>query len=106
MKKRYLSAAFAVLALAAVTSCAATATTRSSGQYLDDKTISAKVKAGLIGDPVVKADQIDVSTYKGVVQLSGFVNSEAAIRKAGEIARDTKGVISVKNDLLLRNTAP
>ncbi len=106
MKKRYLSTALAVMALAAIASCAATGTTRSSGQYLDDKTISAKVKAGLIGDPVVKAAQIDVNTYKGVVQLSGFVDSEEAVRKAGEIARDTKGVISVKNDLLLRTTAP
>ncbi|MHB8173716.1 MAG: BON domain-containing protein [Nitrospirota bacterium] len=106
MIKRYLSAAFAVMALATIASCAATATTRSSGEYLDDKAISAKVKADLIGDPVVKAAQIDINTYKGIVQLSGFVDSRAAVIRAGEIARKTKGVISVKNNLQLRSSTP
>ncbi len=60
---------------------------RSSGVYLDDKTISAKISADLIGDPMTKAHEIDVNTYNGVVQLSGFVDTKEAIKRAGEIAR-------------------
>lgn len=106
MVKRYLAVAAALVIMAALAACAATQTTRSTGAYLDDSTISAKVKAGLIGDPVTKAHEIDVNTYKGVVQLSGFVGTEEAIKRAGEIARDTKGVVSVENDLQLRTKTP
>jgi osmotically-inducible protein OsmY len=106
MVKRYLAVAATLVIMAALAACAATQTSRSSGTYLDDKTITAKISADLIGDPVTKAHQIDVNTYNGVVQLSGFVDSKEAIERAGEIARNTKGVISVKNDLQLRSTVP
>jgi hyperosmotically inducible protein len=106
MVKRYLAVAAALVVMAALAACAATETTRSTGAYLDDSTISAKIKADLIGDPVTKAHEIDVNTYKGVVQLSGFVGTKEAVERAGEIARNTKGVVSVKNDLQLRSTVP
>jgi hyperosmotically inducible periplasmic protein len=103
MVKRYLTIAAALVIMAAIAACAGSQTTRSSGTYLDDKTISAKIKADLIGDPLTKAHEIDVNTYKGVVQLSGFVDTPEAIKRAGEIARDTKGVVSVENDIQLRS---
>jgi hyperosmotically inducible protein len=106
MVKRYLAVAAALVVMAALAACAATETTRSTGAYLDDSAISAKIKADLIGDPITKAHEIDVNTYKGVVQLSGFVGTKEAIQRAGEIARDAKGVVSVKNDLQLRSTVP
>ena len=103
MVKRYMAIAAAMVIMAALAACAATETSRSSGAYLDDKTITAKINADLIGDPVTKAHQIDVNSYNGIVQLSGFVDSKEAIERAGEIARNTKGVVSVKNDLQMRN---
>ncbi|MGC2423814.1 MAG: BON domain-containing protein [Nitrospirota bacterium] len=106
MVKRYLAVAAALVVMAALAACAGSQTTRSSGVYLDDKTITAKINADLIGDPMTKAHQIDVNTYKGVVQLSGFVDTKEAIKRAGEIARSTKGVVSVENNLQLRTKTP
>ena len=103
-KLNILTVAVFLVTLAAYIGCASqSAQSRSTGQYVDDKTISAKIKADLIGDPLTKAREIDVNTYKGVVQLSGFVDTKEAIERAGEIARNTKGVVSVKNDLQMRN---
>lgn len=79
--------------------CAATQTRESTGGYVDDSVITTKVKAELIGDPVTKAYQINVKTFKGVVQLSGFVDTAASKEKAGEIARKVEGVKDVQNDL-------
>jgi osmotically-inducible protein OsmY len=88
--------------LSVLIGCAATRTSESTGQYVDDSVITTQVKASLANDGFLKSFQISVETYKGTVQLSGFVNSEQAIDKAGEIARSVKGVISVKNNLIVK----
>jgi osmotically-inducible protein OsmY len=74
----------------------------STGQYVDDSVITTKVKAQLVTDDFLKSFQISVKTYKGVVQLSGFVDSQTAVDKAGEIARSVGGVKSVKNNLIVK----
>jgi hyperosmotically inducible protein len=71
----------------------------SAGEYLDDTVITTEVKSLLAKDDLLKSFQISVETNKGIVQLSGFVGSQQAVDKAGEIARSVKGVASVKNDL-------
>lgn len=82
--------------------CASTATQEGTGEYIDDTVITAKVKASLINDPTVKATEINVETFKGEVQLSGFVADPADAAKAVEIARGIKGVTSVKNDVRVK----
>ena len=82
--------------------CATTRTTESTGQYVDDSAITTKVKSAIFTDPALKVLQINVKTYKGVVQLSGFVDSAQNARKAGEIARSVAGVAEVKNDLVVK----
>ena len=82
--------------------CASTPTRESTGEYVDDSTITAKVKAALVKDPIVKARDVKVETFKGVVQLSGFVNSEAERTQAGAVAASVNGVVSVKNDVAVK----
>ena len=82
--------------------CAATQTSESTGQYVDNSAITTKVKAAIFNDPMLKTLQISVESFKGEVQLSGFVNSAESARKAGEIARSIEGVVSVKNDLIVK----
>jgi osmotically-inducible protein OsmY len=82
--------------------CAATPQRESTGQYIDDSAITAKVKAEIFHDPMLKVFQISVESYKGVVQLSGFVNSEQASAKATEVAESVEGVKSVKNSLVVK----
>ena len=91
-----------ILFVAAVVACASTAKQEGTGEYVDDSVITTKVKSLLAADDFLKSFQIGVETYKGVVQLSGFVNSQKAIDKAVEIARSVKGVKSVKNDLVVK----
>ena len=91
-----------VMFIAALVACASTAKQSSTGEYVDDSVITTKVKTMLAADDFLKSFQIGVETYKGVVQLSGFVNSQAAVDKAVEIARTVKGVASVKNDLIVK----
>lgn len=74
----------------------------STGEYIDDSVITTKVKSLLAADDFLKSFQIGVETFKGVVQLSGFVNSQNAVDKAVEITRSVKGVQSVKNDLIIK----
>ena len=74
---------------------------KSAGNIIDDATITTKVKAKFVEDPVVKAMNIKVDTYQGVVQLSGFANTMNEAEKAAQIARSTNGVKSVKNDIRL-----
>ncbi len=88
--------------VAAFAGCASTRTHESTGEYVDDSTITTKVKALLAEDDFLKSFQISVETYKGIVQLSGFVNSQNAVVKAGEVARSVKGVKSVKNNLIVK----
>ena len=80
-----------VLALA-VGACSSTRTQESAGEVIDDSTLTAKVKTALIEDPVTKARQIDVETYRGVVQLAGFVDSPEAKARASELAQGVTGV--------------
>jgi hyperosmotically inducible protein len=79
--------------------CASTRTHESTGEYVDDSVITTKVKSLLAEDDFLKSFQISVETYKGIVQLSGFVNAQNAVDKAGQIASSVKGVKSVKNNL-------
>jgi osmotically-inducible protein OsmY len=85
-----------------INGCASTNTRESTGQFVDDSAITTKIKAKLVDDPMVSALRISVETYQGVVQLSGFANSRAEIRQAGEIAKQTDGVRSVKNNIQLK----
>jgi osmotically-inducible protein OsmY len=82
--------------------CAETSHRESTGQYIDDSTITAKVKAQIFDDPMLKVFQISVESYKGVVQLSGFVDSRQAANKAAQIAKSVDGVESVKNSLVVK----
>jgi hyperosmotically inducible protein len=99
---KVLSAAFLAVALVSVVACAPTAKKEGTGQYIDDTVITTKVKAALIEDPMTKATEINVETFKGVVQLSGFVSSQAASNRAVELARGVAGVKSVKNDMRIK----
>jgi len=82
--------------------CAATQKHESTGQYVDDSVITTKVKTAIFNEDTLKTMQINVKTYKGVVQLSGFVNSTQSIKKAGEVARSVENVVSVENDLIVK----
>ena len=82
--------------------CAATQTQQSTGQYVDDSVITTKVKTAIFNEPTLKTFQINVKTYKAVVQLSGFVDSAQNVTKAGEVARAVEGVASVENDLVVK----
>jgi|SRR5580692_4295941 hyperosmotically inducible protein len=84
------------------TGCAATASRESTGEYVDDASITTKVKADLIGDDTVKAHQITVETYKGVVQLSGFVDTSEQKDRAAEIAKNVPGVQDVTNNIIVK----
>ena len=98
-----LLAAIGLLALGTLTGgCASTRTSDSTGEYVDDAVTTAKVKRALLGDDAVKSFAISVETVKGVVQLSGFVNSEFQKTAAGADALAVKGVREVKNDLIVK----
>ena len=101
MKKRnMLIGCFMLLMLiASLVACASTSKQEGAGEYVDDSVITTKVKSMLANDDFLKSFQISVETYKGTVQLSGFVDSQKAVDKAGEIAGGVKGVTSVKNNL-------
>lgn len=90
------------LTLLTVAGCASTEKHEGTGEYVDDSVITTKVKAELFDEPNLRSGEINVETFKDVVQLSGFVNSRADINKAIEVARSVKGVHSVKNDMCLK----
>lgn len=92
----------AAVALMAMVGCASTSTSEGTGEYVDDSVITAKVKAAIFNEPSLKSAEINVETFKGVVQMSGFVGSQADINKAAEIARGVSGVTSVKNDMRIK----
>ncbi len=103
MNKRYrISAFLSLIALSAVVGCAATQTHESTGQYVDDGAITTKVKAAIFNDASLKSAEINVETFKGRVQLSGFVRSQANIDQAVADAGAVGGVTSVKNDMRLK----
>ncbi len=98
---RFAAFAFALL-LATLFGCAGTSTKEGTGEYFDDTVITTKVKAAIFNEPSLKSAEINVETFKGTVQLSGFVGSRADINKAVEVARGVAGVTSVRNDMRLR----
>lgn len=97
-----LSTFILMLVLASFLGCASTPKQEGTGQYFDDTAITAKVKAAVLGESTLKSAEINVETFKGVVQLSGFVSFQADINKAVEVARNIGGVKSVKNDMRLK----
>lgn len=97
--KKYVALSALVVVLAA---CAAASGRETSGEYVDDATITSKVKSAIIGDSNLKMFQISAETMQGVVQLSGFVDNRQTEEKAVDIARQVKGVKSVKDDLIVR----
>ena len=104
MKKRnmFIRCFVLLMLIATFVACASTPKQESTGEYVDDSVITTKVKSLLAVDDFLKSFQISVETYKGTVQLSGFVGSQKAVDKAGEIAGSVKGVKSVKNDLIVK----
>lgn len=96
------SAAFALLSTLALGACAETKTSESTGAYVDDSAITAKVKTAILQDPALKVLQIDVTTRKDVVQLSGFVDSSQMVARAGRVAGEVAGVAAVENDLIVK----
>jgi osmotically-inducible protein OsmY len=88
--------------LASFLGCASTSKQEGTGEYIDDTVITTKVKAAVFNEPSLKSAEINVETFKGVVQLSGFVNSQADINKAVEVARGVNGVKAVKNDMRVK----
>jgi osmotically-inducible protein OsmY len=103
-KYRFFSACAlaGILAAAGLSGCAGSPTKDSTGQYVDDTTITAKVKSALLGDGAVKSFEIKVETFKGVVQLSGFVDTEDQRAAATRDAMAVAGVKDVKDDLTLK----
>lgn len=96
---KYVSVALLTMLFVSVMGCHATPQKESTGEYIDDSYITTKVKAAILNEPGLKSSEINVETFKGVVQLSGFVNSRSDTSRAVEVARSVKGVKSVKNDM-------
>ena len=101
-KNRIMSFLACFILAASFTGCASTAKHESTGQYIDNSVITSKVKAAVFNEPTLKSMQINVESFKGEVQLSGFVDSAQTAKKAGEVARGVEGVVSVKNDLVIK----
>ena len=100
---KYLKSITAIIAIAALMTAAGCASTGTrTGQYVDDSVITSKVKAAIFNEPQLKSAEINVETFKGQVQLSGFVSSQANVMKAMDIARNVSGVTSVKDDMRLK----
>lgn len=99
---KYLSAVFLAATLVTAVGCSSTAKQEGTGEYVDDSVITTKVKAAVFNEPMLKSAEINVETFKGVVQLSGFVSSASAANKAVEVARSVGGVRSVKNDMRIK----
>lgn len=99
---KYFSVLCLGILLLSFLGCASTAKHEGTGEYVDDTVITTKVKSAIFADSTLKSAEIAVETFKGVVQLSGFVNSQGDIDKAVTLARTVKGVSSVKNDMRLK----
>ena len=96
-----LVASLAALPISMMTGCAVTSGRESAGEYVDDKTMSTKIKTALARDPEVKAHQVNVTTFRGSVQLAGFVDSQAQKDRATEIIKNMEGVKELHNDLVV-----
>ena len=99
---RFFSTFFLALTLLTTVGCASTPKHEGTGDYVDDSVITSKVKAAILNEPGLNSAEINVETFKGVVQLSGFVMSRADINRAVEVARGVAGVTSVKNAMRLK----
>ncbi len=100
--KRFFAGLFLVGWIAGSIGCAGTSTRESAGEYIDSSVLTSKVKAAIYNDPMLKVFQINVETFKGVVQLSGFVDSPEAATRAVEVARSVEGVKAVKNKMSVK----
>jgi osmotically-inducible protein OsmY len=97
---------FLPLVLISVMGCASTRTHESPGEYISDSAITTKVKTAIFAEESLKSSEINVETFKGVVQLTGFVNSQNDINRAVAVAKEVGGVTSVKNDMRLKVAKP
>jgi len=97
-----LTALVATTMLLGTLGCASTRTHEGTGQYVDDSVITTKVKSAILGEPGLKVSEINVETFKGIVQLSGFVSTRTDIDRAIKLAHNVDGVKSVKNDMQLK----
>ena len=97
-----ISTIFLAIVLFSMLGCASTGKQEGTGEYIDDTIITTKVKAAIFNEPTLKSTEINVETFKGVVQLSGFVSSDSGIKKAVEVTRSVKGVTAVKNDMRVK----
>lgn len=101
-KTVWMPLAIILAATVPLVACTSTSTSESTGEYLDDSAITSKVKAALLEDSGLKSFSIGVETYKGTVQLSGFVNSDALKSRAGSVTAGIAGVKSVRNNLVVK----
>ena len=99
---RKLASVTGALLMATALGCASTAKHEGTGEYVDDTVITTKVKTAILKEPTLKSAEINVETFKGIVQLSGFVSSQVAQNTAVDVTRDVAGVKSVKNDMRLK----
>ena len=99
---RTLSAIALALSLSLLGACASTSRSEGTGEYVDDTVITTRVKAAVLNEPSLKSSEINVETFKGRVQLSGFVSSRGDIDKAVSLARNISGVSSVTNNMVLK----
>ena len=99
---KYFITIFTAIVFMSILGCAATPKSEGTGEYIDDSLITTKVKAAVLNEPTLKATEINVETFKGVVQLSGFVSDQSDISRAEQVARGVRGVKSVKNDMRLK----
>ncbi len=99
---KYFITIFTAIVFMSILGCASTTKSEGTGEYIDDSLITTKVKAAVLNEPTLKATEINVETFKGVVQLSGFVSDQSDISRAEQVARGVKGVKSVKNDMRLK----
>ena len=89
----------AMVAFTLMLGCASTAKKEGTGEYIDDSIITTKVKAAVLNEPSLKSTEISVKTFKGVVEMSGFVKTKAEINKALDLARGVRGVTAIKNEM-------
>jgi osmotically-inducible protein OsmY len=92
----------AIVAIAGTLGCASTSKSEGTGEYIDDAVITTKVKSAIFEQPNLKSAEINVETFKGIVQLSGFVSSRDNANTAVMVARNVKGVTSVKDDMRVK----
>jgi hyperosmotically inducible periplasmic protein len=105
MKKmnKIISCLAIFLMIAGIAACAPQEQRRATGEYIDDAGITTRVKSALAADDLVSTFDVSVETFRGTVQLSGFVDSENVIKRAGDIAKDIEGVQAVQNNLMVRS---